>query len=533
MSSQLTDFVSPITGPLNDLHGHLSRMAAMHREAYTRLSAQNAALTLIGGADVFIGDGAAMFSSAVDHYANSTEQHMQALDHAVATVNNCINDVMGAVDYASAVYLDEGIASYVILNLHLDEVILYGASEVANIIDTLRNRLDSAIQHGGDFLGHVFQGIVGGLVHGVSEVIGLAGQLASEVLNLLEDVGRVLSQWANDMSNAVTKCFHVISALVLPPAPYVTHVVESQHSTFSTLNQQSPRDKAIKTFLNDPTYLNMSRAISATEGSQSPITIIRTGPDTILVLLAGTDPGHPEWVTNLPIALDAGAGDKNNPYLLDINAAIEQFMQENNMPVGAKVTVAGHSLGGIEAQYLAENNGTTNYTVEQVITFGSPEVGPQLSGVNYQEYFNEFDPISLLSWYSISTGSGRSQEIPISGDPNMVLPKVQNVGDVLALPINVDGIPLEVVGLKDHDYRNYNATLDQQKVPIDPSKIGAIDYYDGTPQDQWVDWHRAASTLNSDVPISPSGLPSISIPINFLNPLNLHDCLLMPPGCML
>src|SRR5690349_16245154 len=125
MSSQLTSFVRPITGPLNDLQGHLSRMADLHREAHTRLRSHGTALTA-GGFDAFVGESANAFSDAIGQYIASSEQYMQLLDQAINAAGNCIREILGAVETAFFASLDVVIVEMVFSEISLEVVLKEG-----------------------------------------------------------------------------------------------------------------------------------------------------------------------------------------------------------------------------------------------------------------------------------------------------------------------------------------------------------------------------------------------------------------------
>ena len=138
--------------------------------------------------------------------------------------------------------------------------------------------------------------------------------------------------------------------------------------------------------------------ISLISQSDEPISIVQTGPNSIMVFISGTNMSQLGYDTNVWNALGTGMG-VNMPYEQDVIAAIEQYCAEHGL-VNPQVTLAGHSLGGMVAQQVAEQR---IFNVNQVITFGSPIMGPPVPGVKYDIYEADSDVVPLLSHYENPT----------------------------------------------------------------------------------------------------------------------------------
>jgi pimeloyl-ACP methyl ester carboxylesterase len=85
---------------------------------------------------------------------------------------------------------------------------------------------------------------------------------------------------------------------------------------------------------------------------------------------------------------------KRDPYRLAVLEAANAVI-----PRGARVILAGHSLGGMVAESVAATPiFQQNYRAQQVITFGSPKVpGADLVGTRYQRFAAVGDPVPNLT----------------------------------------------------------------------------------------------------------------------------------------
>jgi hypothetical protein len=141
-------------------------------------------------------------------------------------------------------------------------------------------------------------------------------------------------------------------------------------------------------------------------GSDQPMAIVQTGPNSILVMISGTNLSDINYDTNLWNALGTGMG-QNMPYEQDVIDAINQYCQEHGL-TNPEVMLAGHSLGGMVAQQVADAG---LFDVTQVVTYGSPVMGPPQAGVNYNIYEADSDLVPLLSRYENYTLPANLQEL--------------------------------------------------------------------------------------------------------------------------
>ena len=119
-------------------------------------------------------------------------------------------------------------------------------------------------------------------------------------------------------------------------------------------------------------------------------------PDgTLLVTLAGTDPNHFGYDTNVMNALETGLLNPDDPYVQDVKLAIDEYIAEHGLS-NPKIVIAGYSLGGMVAQLVAQDK---HYNVTNIVTYGSPTMGDPVPGVKYTMYVDRYDPVPLLSRY--------------------------------------------------------------------------------------------------------------------------------------
>ncbi len=123
------------------------------------------------------------------------------------------------------------------------------------------------------------------------------------------------------------------------------------------------------------------------------------GPDgkpELLVTLRGLDLGAWNRDYNLPNAI-LGGMDENNAFKQDVEATIQQYLRDHGLPPNTPIIVAGHSFGGIVAQQLVEDSGKTGFNVQEVITYGSPNLGVNWGNTTHHMFADQYDGVPLLS----------------------------------------------------------------------------------------------------------------------------------------
>lgn len=175
-----------------------------------------------------------------------------------------------------------------------------------------------------------------------------------------------------------------------------SHEVEQEFSTFSSAIKTAEQQlqPAIDLLTNPDSAASIFDLIEMISGSDSPIAITQIGPNRILVTISGTELNNLSYDTNIWNALGTGMG-QNMPYEQDVIDAIETYCAEHGL-TNPQVVLAGHSLGGMVAQQVAD---TGMFDVTQVVTYGSPIMGDPVPGVKYDIYEAQGDLVPLLSRY--------------------------------------------------------------------------------------------------------------------------------------
>jgi hypothetical protein len=127
--------------------------------------------------------------------------------------------------------------------------------------------------------------------------------------------------------------------------------------------------------------------------AHTPILIaqVKNLSNTYLVTLSGTELTQFSQATGIPEDL-AAAFDLPDDYSQDVMDAIKA-----TVPAGATLILAGHSLGGMEAQNMVPALQAQGYRVSNVITFGSPVTAPEVAGVTYTRFMTNGDLVPDLS----------------------------------------------------------------------------------------------------------------------------------------
>jgi pimeloyl-ACP methyl ester carboxylesterase len=503
MVSQLTNFVSPITVPLYELQGHFSRMAAMHREAHMHLCSQRDSLTVAATPELFAGSGAMMFSEAVDYYVQISERHMQLLDSAAYGVMMCLNNIDEAVMNVHTGMLDLALLEAVLGEITLEGVLQDGGNEIHRVLQDMLNTLEDAFHNPG---------------HTISDVSKIRQE--TELLLLLS----VLTAFGWAVYHAVNTCLNLMTSIAVPPnVPRLSaHTPQDQVGASQLLGSANGK----------LSVGSLAGATSTLEKENIPIAIVRVqGQNTIIVMLAGLNLTKFSDLNNLADAIDAGGGNANDSYILAVQKAIEQFLKENNMPPDTQVILAGHSQGGIVAQYIASNHDNAGYQVADVFTFGSPQPMAPNSSKNehYFQYVTQYDAVPFLSWYEFGPllkkygWSGALQYINQVNTSGMQA----KINFTQQMGVDDVGTNPQMKQWVRNDHTQYNQSkelqglylnsLDPKQLNFDAAQLGPVTYYTAPPENFAVDSYRTLSTLQHDVNGSSEFLPGSS---NLLQPLH-------------
>ncbi|HEV7678977.1 MAG TPA: hypothetical protein VGQ42_10455 [Candidatus Dormibacteraeota bacterium] len=154
-----------------------------------------------------------------------------------------------------------------------------------------------------------------------------------------------------------------------------------------------------RTGLTPENMANLFYRVSRSYGKAEPIHVAPVGApsdNTLLVMIPGQVTNH------TAAAVRAGLGVAGDKQVDAARTLVEQFRHDRNLPSGTSVIVAGHSYGGIIAQLLANDPGTTDFRIVAVVTWGAPSISPHANNVAYQQYFSHYDVVPMLSTYELA-----------------------------------------------------------------------------------------------------------------------------------
>jgi hypothetical protein len=386
----MSQFVAPITSPLDDLQQIGQQLALQYHTSNDNV--QQFVTTLVNGGkqDSFVGAGAAAFQSAMQGTSITLTACLQALNAAVAAHTACHDAVMQAADTVDRSCSNTYVLEQVLAQVDPKAVIDKGDDAVNPAIYAVGAQIVQQINAHESWLGHFIDGIA----EVIQSILPTGELVGGDGLEYMGNVPSLLRQWAIDTYDAGMRW-----KLAMAEAQDVQH------------NQHVISDNAVPTNMSD-----LAQMINTQYGTSLPIGITMLANGTILVTLAGTEFSKWNQSNNGIAAGESGLGIANNAYEKDVMNAITSYMLEHHLQPGTNVVIAGHSLGGMVAQEIAAANGSTNFHVSDVVTFGSPQVGPPVTGVQYQEYFSQHDLVPLLSTYE----GGRDMALGTLG--NAVIP---------------------------------------------------------------------------------------------------------------
>jgi hypothetical protein len=212
--------------------------------------------------------------------------------------------------------------------------------------------------------------------------------------------------------------YNDVSKVILSHLENWADLLQSAYKTFQSAIQNPDGYLSARDIFDLLYYGSMDgKYTNGSQGTDKPITITpyttKDGKKGLLITLGGTDMGHLTNDDKILAALDTGEG-LPTAYLVEIHNALETYMDEHPEMKGSELTISGYSLGGMQAQILADaltdptRAGGQDFTtlvtndglhVANVITYASPVMGPPMTGVNYTMYDGGYDPVPLLSYY--------------------------------------------------------------------------------------------------------------------------------------
>ncbi|HMN81954.1 MAG TPA: hypothetical protein PKA20_18795 [Burkholderiaceae bacterium] len=109
---------------------------------------------------------------------------------------------------------------------------------------------------------------------------------------------------------------------------------------------------------------------------------------------------------------------------------ILQALRTHGVPAGAQLIIAGHSLGGMDAQNVARSTQLRNYGYRpiNVMTFGSPITIDDDPTIGYSRFASRADPVPYAAMKSLQSDRRRWNYVRNPGDD----PRLPLIGDVNA-----------------------------------------------------------------------------------------------------
>jgi uncharacterized protein YdbL (DUF1318 family)/uncharacterized protein YukE len=222
MSTYVVDYVQPIVQPMDSLQGHFTQLVAIHREANAQLRSQTQDLVSSGTSETFQGEGAKSYSDLVNYYLTNSEKHLQVLEDASNTIKTSHGTIMDATYSASSANLHDGLTNKVLTQVTHDQIIQQGSEPIWAVVNEMLSTLNDMKNTAGSFFGDLVSFHFGDALGALGREFSDAGQLVGEITSLLQDIGRVLGQWASEVCNAVGQCLRFLGGAIVGLLDFVT-----------------------------------------------------------------------------------------------------------------------------------------------------------------------------------------------------------------------------------------------------------------------------------------------------------------------
>jgi uncharacterized protein YukE len=140
----------------------------------------------------------------------------------------------------------------------------------------------------------------------------------------------------------------------------------------------------------------MQEMVELLEGGEEHIRIMKVGENDYVVLLKGTEFGFGRQGVTHDIT---GAVHGNLELSGEYESLVREAIEANITDTDANIHFVGHSLGGMIANNLADNQDFRDRypNLQSVTTFGSPANVREAPGVEYTRYWNSTDVVPSLN----------------------------------------------------------------------------------------------------------------------------------------
>jgi uncharacterized protein YukE len=211
--STVTNYIQPVTQPLEGLYTAFSQLASQHRDANDRLQTHKTDLVAASGFN-FQGLGADAFSSLVDSYLNASNKNVQVFDSASTAIQSCHSTIMTASNSADGAGLHPGLTQHVLSQVTPNQIVEQGSDPIQSVINEMMNTLNDMKNSAGGFFSNLFHLHFSSAFDDLIHIGGDIKQMAGEVMSLLDHIGSVLGQWASTICDAVKRCMSTLVSVL-------------------------------------------------------------------------------------------------------------------------------------------------------------------------------------------------------------------------------------------------------------------------------------------------------------------------------
>lgn|GEM_PF-3788363 len=394
----LRNFITPYTDELTTIANELIKVVENFTTTDYQLGAWVTELSL-----KFHGQSANALNTAFSDYDMVAVKYIKSMEDGITALHSCVMALQNQTDDTEAILFDDSrlVISQVMPYFTLNDVATGGGRPLAD------RAIDVAVALHKAYVQDTTANDSPGAGNSPSQ-----GQPRITYWDFLANADNILLQWGDAVQRIITT-FNSSLGIIRPPQnipmPTDNPFQFIPGGTRITLDGVA---EAQYTLLIDPNQQNLARLVFShytNHNGKLPFGITKVGKNTILVTIAGLEIGSGQ-ANDVSGAVNTGLFEKyNSLYTQEINTAILDYLQlhKNELAPGTSVILAGHSLGGMAAQLVAQQSREHSYPfkVTNVITFGSPPMynnkDKAYTGIDYQLYRDASDPVPNLSTYNL------------------------------------------------------------------------------------------------------------------------------------
>jgi hypothetical protein len=403
MSSTVTNYIQPLTQPLEGLYNSFTQMASQHRDMNNSLRSHKDDL-LSNAAFTFQGLSADAFASLVDSYLDTSEKHMQAFDDASGAVRTCHSTITTASSTADSAGLHQGLTTQILSQVSHNDIIQRGSDPIQAVINDMQRTLNDMTGKTGDMFNSLLHFQFGTAFDDWLQEQADTARLIGDIGSLLQDIARVLGHWAETVWSAVKSC---LSAIGITASKVLDFLKNESQIAWSLIQKGAP---VAWTFIKDQWYnsaLTIGSFALANGGGVTinPLSINKGGISaSIMANLAkwtlwqtsGPD-GHAAATLSLlsvkaggqignPFSKTSGSQSNKSPMLFGLSGEVDTAkldlagtLGNKNLGVTGDANVMGPSAN---AQLGVNSQGNFDAKAGISLVQASGSVGANVDGVN-------------------------------------------------------------------------------------------------------------------------------------------------------